>query len=71
MIIWPPSGTRLLVLTLLLIVLAGVGIEEVGRKTAREFPGAKKGDWMQSMRKRARDGEQRDRPPDRLGDEGL
>ena len=52
MIIWPPSGTRLLVFTLLLIVLAGVWLEEVRRLTAREFPGAKKGDWMKSMRKR-------------------
>jgi hypothetical protein len=51
-IIWPPSGTRLLVFTLLLIVLAGVWLEEVRRLTAREFPGAKKGDWMKSMRKR-------------------
>ena len=54
-IIWPPSGPRQLVLTLLLIVLAAVWLEEVVRKTAREFPGAKKGDWMKSMRKRARD----------------
>jgi hypothetical protein len=53
-IIWPPSGSRQLVLTLLLIVLAAVWLEEVRRKTAREFPGAKKGDWMRSMRKRAR-----------------
>jgi hypothetical protein len=51
-IIWPPSGARLLVFTLLLIVLAGVWLEEVRRLTAREFPGAKKGDWMKSMRKR-------------------
>ncbi len=53
-IIWPPSGSRQLVLTLLLIVLAAVWLEEVRRKTAREFPGAKKGDWMKSMRRRAR-----------------
>jgi hypothetical protein len=54
-ILWPPSGPRQLVLTLLLIVLAAVWLEEVRRKTAREFPGAKKGDWMKSMRKRTRD----------------
>jgi hypothetical protein len=54
-IIWPPSGTRLLVFTLLLIVLAAVWLREVRRLTAREFPGAKKGDWMDSMRKRMRD----------------
>jgi Short C-terminal domain len=54
-IIWPPSGTRLLVFTLLLIVLAGVWLEEVRRLTARECPGAKKGDWMKSMRKRMSD----------------
>ena len=53
-IIWPPSGPRQLVLTLLLTVLAAVWLEEVRRKTAREFPGAKKGDWMRSMRERAR-----------------
>ena len=54
-IIWPPSGPRQLVLTLLLIVLAAVWLEEVLRMTAREFPGVKKGDWMKSMRKRAGD----------------
>jgi hypothetical protein len=53
-IIWPPSGPRQLVLTLLLIVLAAVWLEEVRRKTAREFPGAKRGDWTKSMRARAR-----------------
>ena len=53
-IVWPPDGTRQLVLTLLLIALAGVGLEALRRKTAREFPGAKKGDWMLAMRQRAR-----------------
>jgi hypothetical protein len=52
-IIWPPDGTRQLVLTLLLIALAGVGLEALRRKTAREFPGAKRGDWVQAMRQRA------------------
>ncbi len=54
-IIWPPSGTRQLVLTLLLIAIAGLGLEALRRKTAHEFPGAKQGDWMRSMRKRARE----------------
>ncbi len=53
-IIWPPSGTRQLVLILLLIALAATGLEALRRKTEREFPGAKQGDWMKSMRKRAR-----------------
>jgi hypothetical protein len=53
-IIWPPAGTRQLVLTLLLIALAGAGIERLRRKTMREFPGAKRGDWVAGMRRRAR-----------------
>jgi hypothetical protein len=52
LIIWPPSGTRQLVLSLALIALAGVGLEALRRKTEHEFPGAKRGDWMQSMRER-------------------
>ena len=43
-------------LTLLLIVLAAVWLEEVRRKTAREFPGAKKGDWMRVHAKAERAG---------------
>jgi hypothetical protein len=54
LIAWPPTGTRQLVLTLLLIALAGVGLEALSRKTLVEFPGAQRGDWMQSMRERAR-----------------
>jgi Short C-terminal domain len=54
LIIWPPTGTRQLVLTLLLIALAGVGLEALRRKSLHEFPGAQRGDWMQSMRERAR-----------------
>jgi hypothetical protein len=54
LIVWPPAGTRQLVLSLLLIALAGFGLEALRRKTEREFPGAKKGDWMLAMRKRAR-----------------
>jgi hypothetical protein len=53
-IIWPPSGTRQLVLTLLVILLAGIGLEALSRKTRSEFPGAKRGDWMLAMRQRAR-----------------
>lgn len=53
-IIWPPDGTRQLVLTLVLIGLAGVGLEALSRKTHHEFPGAKRGDWMLAMRERAR-----------------
>jgi hypothetical protein len=54
LIIWPPGGTRQLVLSLVLIALAGIGLEGLRRKTAREFPGAKRGDWMLAMRQRAR-----------------
>jgi hypothetical protein len=53
-IIWPPQGTRQLVLTLLVIALAGIGVEALSRKTQGEFPGAKRGDWMAGMRERAR-----------------
>jgi hypothetical protein len=52
-IIWPPSGTRQLVFSLLLIVLAGAGLAALSRMTLREFPGAKRGDWMLAMRQRA------------------
>jgi hypothetical protein len=52
LILWPPSGTRQLVLTLLLIAAAGVGLEALRRKTLREFPGAQPGDWVRSMRDR-------------------
>ncbi|HSD23746.1 MAG TPA: hypothetical protein VLB79_05395 [Solirubrobacterales bacterium] len=54
LIAWPPQGTRQLLLTLLLIALAGVGLEALRRKTLVEFPGAQRGDWMLSMRERAR-----------------
>jgi hypothetical protein len=54
LIVWPPPGTRQFVLTLVLITLAGVGLEALRRKTEHEFPGAKKGDWMLAMRQRAR-----------------
>jgi hypothetical protein len=54
-IIWPPAGTRQAVLTVLLIAVAAVWLEAVKRKTAREFPKAKQGDWMKATRKRMRD----------------
>jgi Short C-terminal domain len=53
-IIWPPDGTRQVVLTLLLIVLAGAGLEALSRKTQHEFPAARRGDWLLGMRRRAR-----------------
>jgi hypothetical protein len=54
LILWPPSGTRQLAVSLSLVVLAGAGLEALRRKTAGEFPGAKRGDWMLAMRNRAR-----------------
>jgi hypothetical protein len=54
LIIWPPDGTRQLVVFAALIALAGVGLEALRRKTAREFPGAQRGDWLTAMRQRAR-----------------
>ncbi len=54
LILWPPSGTRQLAVSLSLVALAGAGLEALRRKTAGEFPGAKRGDWMLAMRKRAR-----------------
>jgi hypothetical protein len=54
LIIWPPTGTRQLVLTLLLIALAAAGIEKLRRATRSEFPDAKRGDWVTGMRQRAR-----------------
>jgi hypothetical protein len=52
LIVWPPPGTRQLVLTVLLIALAGLGLEALRRKTMGEFPGAQPGDWVGSMRER-------------------
>jgi Short C-terminal domain len=53
-IIWPPDGTRQVVLTLLLIALAGAGLEGLRRQARREFPTAERGDWLLGMRQRAR-----------------
>jgi hypothetical protein len=52
-IIWPPDGPRQLVLTLLLIALSGAGLEALRRMTHREFPDARRGDWLLGMRQRA------------------
>ena len=52
LIVWPPAGTRQLVLTVLLLALAGVGLEALRRKTMQEFPGAQPGDWVRSIRER-------------------
>ena len=53
LIIWPPDGTRQLVLALLFIALAGAGVEALRRETGKEFPNAKRGDWVAGMRRRA------------------
>jgi hypothetical protein len=53
-VIWPPDGTRQVVLTLLLIALAGAGLEALSRQAQHEFPQAKRGDWLLGMRQRAR-----------------
>jgi Short C-terminal domain len=52
-IIWPPDGSRQVVLTLLLIALAGAGLEALSRKAQHEFPQAERGDWLLGMRQRA------------------
>jgi hypothetical protein len=54
LIIWPPGGMRQLVMALLLIALAGAGIEALRRDTRRQFPDVKRGEWMAGMRRRAR-----------------
>jgi hypothetical protein len=54
LIVWPPSGTRQLILSIALIALAAFGLEALRRKTEQEFPGAKRGDWTQSVRERMR-----------------
>jgi hypothetical protein len=54
LIIWPPDSTRQLVLALLFIALAGAGVEALRRETFREFPNARRGDWVAGMRRRAR-----------------
>ena len=63
LILFPPADPRQLVVSLLLIALAGVGLVALGRKTEREFPGAtpgahefpgpKPGETVRAMRARA------------------
>src|SRR4029450_7762469 len=54
LIVWPPPGTRQLVLSLALIAVAGFGLEALRRKTEHEFPGAKRGDGRRATRERGR-----------------
>ncbi|MGH2984005.1 MAG: SHOCT domain-containing protein [Solirubrobacterales bacterium] len=54
LIAWPPDGTRQLIFTLALIGLAAAGLEALSRKTAHEFPDARRGDWLLDIRQRAR-----------------
>jgi len=54
LIIWPPGGTRQLVVILSVIALAAAGLVALRRRTAVEFPGVNRGDWMRDMRARAR-----------------
>lgn len=54
LILWPPDDTRQLVLTLALIAIAAAGLEALSRKTAHEFPDARRGEWLVQMRLRAR-----------------
>jgi hypothetical protein len=54
MILWPPPGIRELVVRLIIIGFAGAGLQALGRKTAREFPQSRRGDWWLEMRQRAR-----------------
>jgi hypothetical protein len=53
-ILWPPDGTRQLVLQLAFVGLAAGGLEALSRKTHHEFPDARRGDWLVDMRRRAR-----------------
>jgi len=55
LIMWPPSGPRELILTIALIALAAAGVEALSRKSMREFPGARSGDWWAQMRARSRE----------------
>jgi len=54
LIVYPPDGTRQLVIVLVLIGLAAAGIEALSRKTHHEFPDARRGEWLVGMRQRAR-----------------
>jgi hypothetical protein len=50
----PPTSMRSLLLTLALIALAGGGLEALMRKTAHEFPDARKGEWRVSFQQRVK-----------------
>ena len=54
LIVYPPDGTRQLVIVLVLIALAAAGLEALSRKTHHEFPDARRGEWLVRMRQRAR-----------------
>jgi hypothetical protein len=54
LLVWTPTGTRGLVVTLALIGMAGIGIEALSRKTRKEFPDAQRGDWLAQARLRAK-----------------
>ncbi|MGH2922981.1 MAG: SHOCT domain-containing protein [Solirubrobacterales bacterium] len=55
LITWPPSGPREAILTFALIALAAAGVEALSRKSMREFPDARSGDWWAEMRRRSRE----------------
>jgi hypothetical protein len=50
----PPTNLRSLLLTLALIALAAGGLEALMRKTAHEFPDARKGEWRVDMQQRVK-----------------
>jgi hypothetical protein len=54
LIVFPPDGTRQLVIVLVLIALSAAGLEALSRSTHREFPDARRGEWLVNMRQRAR-----------------
>jgi hypothetical protein len=54
LIVSPPDGSRQLVVAVILIALAAAGLEALSRKSATEFPDARRGEWLVRMRQRAR-----------------
>jgi hypothetical protein len=54
LMVWTPTGMRQLVLTLALIAMAAIGLEALSRRTAHEFPDARRGDWLAEVRQRTR-----------------
>jgi len=55
LIVSPPSSNRELITTLILIVLAGIGIEALERKSRAEFPDAQHGEWRLRMARKIRE----------------